>query len=188
MKKTCILVLGMHRSGTSAISGVLSSYGIDFGSNLLPAAKDNQKGFFEDQDIVALNNKILRENDSSWDDSRQLEVRIRNRERAISDIKKIICIRNKNINFCFKDPRISILFPLYEEALTELNVRIKVVYIFRNPNEVATSLYKRDGFDETKSKLLWIKYNYFAEKYSRSHDRIVISYRNLVYDYETVSS
>ena len=52
MKQTCILVLGMHRSGTSALTGVLQYLDIDLGSNLAGAAQDNKKGFFENENSV----------------------------------------------------------------------------------------------------------------------------------------
>ena len=53
------MVLGMHRSGTSAITKGLEVLGVNLGDNLLPPKDDNPKGFFEDRDLVNLNERVL---------------------------------------------------------------------------------------------------------------------------------
>ncbi len=60
--KQSALVFGMHRSGPSAIRVVLNTMGLDFGSNLMPADDDNQKGYFENMFVFELNRRILEEN------------------------------------------------------------------------------------------------------------------------------
>ena len=64
----CLVILGMHRSGTSAFSGLLNILGINLGSNYLNPSQDNPKGFFENFNISQLNEKILKSLNSSWDD------------------------------------------------------------------------------------------------------------------------
>ena len=58
MKQTCILILGMHRSGTSALSGTLSILDVYLGSKLIPALEQNAKGFFENTQLNTLNNNL----------------------------------------------------------------------------------------------------------------------------------
>ena len=66
-KKKAIIILGMHRSGTSAVTRICNLLGADLGSKLLKAIKgNNDKGFFEHRDVVDVNDKILYEMDSSW--------------------------------------------------------------------------------------------------------------------------
>ena len=55
MKQTCILILGMHRSGTSALTGVLSLLDVYLGSELMPASEDNKKGYFENKNLYRIN-------------------------------------------------------------------------------------------------------------------------------------
>jgi hypothetical protein len=55
--KKIIVVLGMHRSGTSALTRGLSTLGVGLGDTLHPAGSDNPTGFWEDRDIIAFNNK-----------------------------------------------------------------------------------------------------------------------------------
>ena len=60
-KHRIIAVLGMHRSGTSAVARGLKALGVELGEHLMPpAANNNDKGFFEDVDVNALNNEILK--------------------------------------------------------------------------------------------------------------------------------
>ena len=66
-KKTAVFVLGMDRSGTSALTGILNILGIPIGDNPLPPAADNPKGFFEQKDILQINEEIFSSmGKSSW--------------------------------------------------------------------------------------------------------------------------
>ena len=64
-----VVILGMHRSGTSAVAGFLAKAGFFAGeaADLLEAAEDNPKGFFERADVNALNDNFLAELDGAWD-------------------------------------------------------------------------------------------------------------------------
>jgi hypothetical protein len=64
--KNLIVVLGMHRSGTSAVAKALACMGVSLGNDLLPAGKDNPKGFFEDKAINDLNIEMLRVLGLDW--------------------------------------------------------------------------------------------------------------------------
>lgn len=179
MKQVCCLVLGMHRSGTSALSGVLETIGIDFGNNLLSSAEDNKKGFFEDKEIVRLNDEILNYYNTYWDDISIFEPELSEAKNFINQISKIIKKKYRNKDFGLKDPRISLLLPLYINALHSLDIELKIIVIYRNPFEVAKSLEKRNNFSQSKSLLLWLKYNLLLEKYSRKQKRISISFSSL---------
>ena len=70
-RKKILIVLGMHRSGTSALAGLLSHLSIPMGDNLMtPVEGENDKGFFEDEEIVELNDQLLSKLGMSWDDAR----------------------------------------------------------------------------------------------------------------------
>ena len=69
MQQKAIIVLGMHRSGTSAVSGMLAELGVFMGSSLYAPQKGvNEKGFFENSLLVDLNEKLLDSQLWSWDD------------------------------------------------------------------------------------------------------------------------
>ena len=60
LKSRAIIVLGMHRSGTSVFTGVLSLLGVDLGSKLMPATGANESGYWEHQEVVGVNDRLLR--------------------------------------------------------------------------------------------------------------------------------
>jgi hypothetical protein len=66
MRFDVVVVLGMHRSGTSAITKGLELFGMDLGQNLLAANEYNPKGYFEDNQLVNINDNILRKSGSLW--------------------------------------------------------------------------------------------------------------------------
>ena len=72
-QNTAVIVLGMHRSGTSALAGTLQRLGLDLGDGLMPANAENERGFFEHLEIVDIHDRLLATLDSSWDDPNSLE-------------------------------------------------------------------------------------------------------------------
>jgi len=68
-----IIVLGMHRSGTSALTRTLNLLGCDISSQLRPPWPDNNEtGFWEPLDISEMHEEMLRSVGSSWDDVSEL--------------------------------------------------------------------------------------------------------------------
>jgi len=68
LESKTVVVLGMHRNGTSMTSGILSKLGIDMGRELIGKKVSNPLGHFEDKDFLDLNIKILKEaGGGSWD-------------------------------------------------------------------------------------------------------------------------
>ncbi|MGP7735210.1 sulfotransferase domain-containing protein [Oceanimonas smirnovii] len=180
--KTCIIVLGMHRSGTSALTGTLEKIGIMLPQDLWPAQEDNPKGFFEGRRVIDINERLLASNGSNYDDTR-FDTKISEESIAqhLDETKKFLQ-EEFSYSKCFalKDPRMCITFPLWERALLELEIDIKVVIPYRNPFEVARSLKKRNNFSTEKSLLLWAKHILLAEKYSRKYKRHFISFNSLM--------
>ena len=183
--KHCIFILGMHRSGTSALGGVLNSIGFDFGSDLMQADNGNPKGYFENNLVYELNRTILTENNSFWHEY-NFKIDSINKERLahyISEAKKIIVNEFRlSENFVIKDPRICMLFPIWEQACLELNINIKVIIPYRNPAEVASSLNKRDNLSHEKSIVLWCEHFLSAEYLSRKYNRIFLFFDDLLDD------
>ncbi len=182
--KTAYFILGMHRSGTSALGGVLDIMGLEFGSDLMKANKENPKGYYENNYIYKCNKKILSENNSSWDDL-HFDVSMIPAEKKrvyIEEAKEILYKEFRfSKQFAIKDPRICLLFPIWEQACKELGIDIKVILPYRNPMEVARSLQKRNQFSVEKGLLLWSKHFLFAEYYSREYKRTFISFDDLVF-------
>ena len=161
MKKQAIVVLGMHRSGTSLLAKALEIFGYNFPENLMQPNEDNPSGFWEDIDIVELNESLLSSNQVSWDIP--LDPGSYNFSREFKDLAQRV-LENKfseRSRLIIKDPRISILLKFWSEQLKDLDVQVKYVVSYRNPISVASSLKSRDGIDLQTGILL----NYF---YNRS--------------------
>lgn len=179
--KECIVILGMHRSGTSVLTGLLNILGCYPGADMMLPAKDNPKGFFENIKIHNLNEKILYENDSAWDDSlfSADQISLKNKQEYVQQAKNIILEELKYANkIIIKDPRICILFSIWEEALTTLNIKIKTIILYRSPMEVALSLKQRNDMPIEQGLLLWSQYFFQSEQTSRQTKRLFIEYSN----------
>lgn len=182
-----VVVLGMHRSGTSAIARGLKVLAADLGDRLLPGIRgNNDKGFWEDSDINAFNVELLEKLDSGWDrltpieDSRLLDAGLaKERERAAALLREKF--RPAAI-FAFKDPRTAVLLPFWKPVFAMLGVSARYVVAVRHPVEVAQSLAKRNGFSPTRSFLLWLRYNLSALSNTEGEKRVFVAYAAMLAD------
>ncbi len=187
--KKCITILGCHRSGTSAVAGVINQLGINMGSRLMAAAEeDNEKGFFENLDIYNVNEGILKTLNTSWDGLFFLHDEWWKMPRLDSYRQNIIEIVEREFKddsiFCIKDPRLSVLFPLWKDVFEDLDIDPVCILPIRNPLEVGNSLKKRNDFTIEKSLLLWMKCMTAAEYYSRPFRRYFLSFDDMLRDPE----
>ncbi len=176
MSKKIIVVLGMHRSGTSAIAKGIVELGAHPGNNLLPANEENPKGYWEDVNIVNLNEKILKNFNMRW---HSLDNPMINRfetllplyeEKYLEEALEIINNNFKSSNtILIKDPRISILLPFWQKVFKIANAEVKYVLAVRNPLETSKSLLKRNKMDIDKGIKLWSYYNFMALKNIKSN-------------------
>ena len=186
-----IIVLGMHRSGTSPLARVINLAGVDLGNNFIPAVpNDNESGFWEHMDILQANEKLLQELNSSWDDVRPLPDDWWNSDTAKTYKLEIISILERDFAdspfWGVKDPRICRLLPLWIPLLDEINSKPFFVFVVRNPLEVVASLVKRNGFPKGKSCLLWLRHLIEAEKGTRNLSRVFVIYEELLSDWQGV--
>ncbi|MBN1768118.1 MAG: glycosyltransferase [Prolixibacteraceae bacterium] len=166
MENKIVVVLGMHRSGTSAVAKLITKFGFSAGNNLMPADNSNKEGYWEDIDIYNINQQILSFLFSSWDEYEDLRIRksILMKEILIEEfgedaIKIINNKLQKDSNIVIKDPRISILLPFWSHIFNSIDANTHYILTVRNPVDVAKSLSKRNNFSENKSFNLWYYYN-----------------------------
>lgn len=74
---TTVIILGMHRSGTSIIAGVLHTLGVYMGNKFIGAHWSNLLGHFENIEFVRLNDKILKNAGGSWDNHLRKDINIK---------------------------------------------------------------------------------------------------------------
>ncbi|MDD5109696.1 MAG: sulfotransferase [Patescibacteria group bacterium] len=147
-----VVVLGMHRSGTSLVAGILSRMEVDMGKKLLPKDRFNLRGYYEDTEFLRLNQKILKHCNGDWDNPPQPET-IRACTAFTSEIQSLI--QNRHGRWGWKDPRTALTLELFLPYLADL----QVVVCWRNPYDIAKSLQERDGFDFQRA--LRLTYTYY---------------------------
>ncbi|WP_434997446.1 glycosyltransferase [Vibrio scophthalmi] len=189
MEKNCILILGMHRSGTSALTKVFNILGADLPTKLLPPVENNNTlGFFEPKDISALHDKLLASADSKWDDITRFPSSWYETEDATYYQNEIIKILERDFDksplFVIKDPRVCRIVPFWRGILKQYAANPKFILTVRNPLEVINSLKNRDGFSAQKSVLLWLSHFIEAERETRGLDRAFTTYFHLMDDWK----
>lgn len=179
------LVLGMHRSGTSAATQLLALAGCGLPENLVTADEHNARGYFEPWRVAVLNDERLRAAGGAWDDPfgfpfRPLPDDEAWRVRAASVLTEEYGAARSPL---LKDPRVSVLLPLWRPVFDDAGLSPLCVIPVRDPLEVAKSLAKRDGFSLDKSILLWCAYMLAAELYSRDLPRVFVNFDSLLTDW-----
>lgn len=185
MNQKAIIVVGMHRSGTSAVSGMLSELGVFMGSSLFAAQKGvNEKGFFENSLLVDLNDKLLDERLLSWDHPLALSVDSTFDSNLTSYLTTARSIINKDYKgknvWGMKDPRTSLVLPFWTKVLNDLDISVNFLLMLRHPMEVFASLNKRDSFSLHKATHLWLNYTLSSYFGSLNHQRVILKYDDLL--------
>ena len=186
-ERAAYLVLGMHRSGTSAVTQVLALAGASLPENVMAGDEHNAKGYFEPWKIAMFNDERLRAAGGAWDDVfafpyRPLPAKAErgwlNRAEALFE-EEYGDVRHPLL----KDPRVTVLLPFWRKVLGDLEISPRCVIPVRNPLAVAGSLARRNGFPPEKSVLIWSAYMLAAEAYTRDLPRAFVSYDGLLGDW-----
>lgn len=186
-KRRAILVLGMHRSGTSAATRVVNLLGAQLGDRMLASAADNESGFWEHADIVRIDNALLSALGRDWHDLRPLPEGWMHGEAAKAARAALVETLGEQFHgdalWAVKDPRMCLLLPLWLDVLRELDVEPRILLVVRHPMEVAHSLQARDGLPLPQSLWLWLRYTVAAEHATRALPRAVVGYPSLLEDW-----
>lgn len=193
MDKRAVIVLGMHRSGTSAVTAALEAMGVFLGNKSQLSGDENKKGYFENDDIVPFNDRLLKFLNSRWDnplfDGRSVIVAY-GEEGLSSWYEEADDIFRRNfadaVVWGLKDPRLCQLLPFWKRVFekngfTEHNTFY--VHVLRNPLEVALSQKKRHdnnpdfhfiGEDPLQTMALWLSSHFQALREVNSDNNIVV--------------
>lgn len=181
-----VLLLGMHRSGTSAATRALNLCGVAVPDDLLPPMPDNPDGYWEPRSVVALHDQALEMAGLSWRDPRPFPpdwfggpaaaaVRARLWETIQPDL-------HAKRRLVLKDPRLCRLLPLWRQLCAENAVPLHCILTARNPLDVAESLHRRDAMPQADALLLWLRHVLEAERNSRGLPRGFLTYDQLMQD------
>lgn len=187
---TALLVLGMHRSGTSALTRVVNLLGVELGTDLMEAAEgNNERGFWEHQGVVDRHDRLLADLGMRWDDPRAMPphwLQHPATRAARRDLEAILDAEFASAPLWgVKDPRMCRLLPLWREMLEARGVRVMTLHMLRHPMEIARSLERRDAMPRGRALLLWLRHQIEALEFSdglpqswASFDRLMAEWRN----------
>lgn len=178
------VVLGMHRSGSSALTRALGGLGLSWGPDegLLPPNFDNPEGFFEQREMVAINDAVLAQlggtwlqvptAPAGWEASPALDP-LRHRARTF-----LAAGFPGETRAVLKDPRLCLTLPFWAPLLGTW----QAVLCVRRPSAIAASLQARHGLDEAQGYRLWALYTRAALDAAQSRVRALLRYEELLRD------
>lgn len=183
-----VLLLGMHRSGTSALARVVNLLGVDLGPDLMPAKPGvNERGFWESEALVRLHDRLLDLLNVAWSDTRPLPAEWWRRGDVLPLRDEMAALLRESFGasdwWGVKDPRLCRLLPIWRSILAELCSDPLCVTIVRHPVEVAESLARRDGLDHAHAHQLWLLHALESEEGSRGLPRAFVCYEDLLRDW-----
>src|SRR6516164_2686907 len=186
-RRPIVLVVGMHRSGTSLCSHLLSALGVDMadtisGRGAASPVPENPHGHWERWEIVEFHDRILglfnRDYEGCfhdfalpvawWADPRVAQIR-----------REIIAFLERRMGdgyFGFKDPRTVRLMPVWHQIFNELKLAPRIVLCLRNPAQVARSLYARDRLDPANGEYRWLVHMIDFYRYTSNFDCCAVEY------------
>lgn len=187
-KPQIILVLGMHRSGTSLIAQLIAKYGAYMGSDLMGANEYNEDGYWEYNPLVELHEKFLERTNNKWFAPSE--------EYSISDLiaefgndarQLVEDMDRDGRDWCWKDPRLALFIDFWEEILSGRDVSYVVSY--RHPQNSAISLFKRDKLHSSISLVLWeLTTNKIFSALSKKKNYFVVDYEKTMIEPEICCS
>src|SRR5271166_3508850 len=182
-----VLVVGMHRSGTSLCSHILSALGVDMadkipGPGATSPVPSNPRGHWERWEIVEYHDSILglfnrdylgRFHDFAlpvawWADTRVVQIR--------REIVAFLEHRMGESYFGFKDPRAVRLMPVWHQIFNELKLAPRIVLCLRNPAQISRSLNAREGLDPEIGEYRWLVHMIDFFRYTSKYEFCTIEY------------
>lgn len=185
LNNTLVVVLGMHRCGTSVITRGLQVMGVNLGESLMPASEaNNDKGFWEDTGVNELNIQLLDAIGHSWHSL--TPVLAEEWQQPSVEKFKLAAIQLLRSRFektdCFgvKDPRMARTLPFWRPIFEHLGLQVRYVIACRNPANAVRSLASRDSFDLEKGYLLWLEHMLLSVRYSQGQARVFVDYDRML--------
>jgi predicted O-methyltransferase YrrM len=186
-ERAVLLILGMHRSGTSALARVLNLLGLELPEGLMGPGYGNALGHWEPERLMRLDDEIFVAMGRAWDDPRQIPsswFRSRMAYTFHERLREVIVSEYGDAPLIvIKEPRICRLAPLYLDVLDTLGIRPYVVLTVRHPAEVIRSIVDRNNLEPATIELLWLRHVLEAETASRACRRVWTCYEWLLHSW-----
>ncbi len=178
------VVLGMHRSGTSALTGMLHASGLGAPNDALGATESNPFGYWESSCLVELSNRLLHGLGSHWSTMFDLPPRWITSPLVVQWVSDYLhafsLVFNDMNHLVVKDPRLCILLEPLLPCLQSGLVEVDYVLILRSPIEVMSSLNKSEGICFRDALTLWIVSVLSSEQLTRQCRRTIVTFSKLL--------
>ena len=184
------LIVGMHRSGTSLLGSLLPACGIATPGPLIAGDTHNPEGYFERADITALQEQLLIDLERWWPAPEGCKPLASGwmqgdvSQHALEQLTALLAhdCASQSGPWAIKDPRSSLLLPLWKSACTALNIPLRLLLAVRDPAEVSVSLTRRDqtltGMSHWRAQRLWWHHNVSVLRNGHDLPLEVVSYSN----------
>ena len=183
-----LLIVGMHRSGTSLLGSLLPACGIAMPGPLITGDTHNPEGYFERADVTALQEQLLIDLERWWPTPRGMQplpegwLESPLGQAALAQLIDLLQAEQRQHPgpWAIKDPRSSLLLPLWRAACEQLGIPLQLLLAVRDPAEVMVSLVRRDqtavGMDGWRAQRLWWHHNAQVLRQGRGLPLQVVSY------------
>lgn len=181
--RALLLVLGCHRSGTSATAGALHALGYDLGpeGRLMPPSPANPRGYFESLDVVAAHDALLASFGCAWDRPPEDSIRSPEAERQLVRLLS----RYTGEVAVVKDPRLCLVdWTLWADVAQTCNRELSVLSVTRDMASTCRSLMRRDGMDAVDAARLVARYERASVAWVDAVPMVHVSYEALLRDYK----
>lgn len=178
-----LLVLGMHRSGTSATTALLGKLGVGMAATQMEFNVGNPKGYWESVRLHDFHEGLLSEAASCWNDWNELAI-APDAARAEAMLEVLGHEFDLDGLCAVKDPRMCRMMPFWRDAAARGGLSPRILVPYRNPVEVAASLVERGGgMTGEHGLLLWLRHVLDAEAQTRDLPRVFFRYEHLIDDW-----
>jgi hypothetical protein len=182
--RRCVVVAGMHRSGTSALTRVLSLCGLRLPADLVEANAGNVRGHWESVPICQFNDRLLARMGLhwiSWQAPATGQQDLPDRKALLEEAGHLLDSQFGTVgDFVLKDPRICRLIPFWRDALAGRGVTPMFLLAYRHPGAIGRSLEARNGILPAYGHLAWLRFMLDAEWETRGCSRITLAFDRLI--------
>ena len=184
--KRVVVILGMHRGGTSLCAKIVGRMGFSLGGPLMSPGFDNPDGFYEHVEINRLQEDLLTQLGATWDTAWSVREALDTHSLApqahaiIDQLKAIVTeqILSSGGRWAFKDPRTVALLPIWIQIFEDLHISPTWLLAVRDPRAVAASLNVRNRLPLELGELLWVEHYLNALRHLGPQIAAVVHYES----------
>gem|GEM_PF-3094243 len=186
--RTLAIILGMHRSGTSALTACLHAMGVWAGreEELLGATAENARGYWELRGLVEFNEALLTALGTTWDAPVLPSVAVLDSKSLVQFAQRAQALLQEAFGdapaLVMKDPRMCRLLDFWIPQFEQAGLQVRYVLALRDPQEVAASIHRRDKLPLSMARWLWADHMAGACVQTEGRERLVVSYARLLAD------